>query len=111
MAQAASRGHFLRKFKAIAKEAGLNCGECETTISEGRFAKHQVTASCLTRPVGEKHYLHRLRKTCATFWHEKHIPIRTIQCWLSHKSLETTQKYLGIKDSAELQEQINAPKY
>jgi integrase len=104
-------GHFLRKFKAVAKEAGLNCGECETTISEGRFTKHPAEVSCLTRPVCEKHYLHRLRKTCATFWHEKHIPIRTIQYWLGHKSLETTQKYLGIKDSAELQEQINAPKY
>ena len=104
-------GHFLRKFKAVAKEAGLNCGECETTISEGRFTKHPAEVSCLTRPVCEKHYLHRLRKTCATFWHERHIPIRTIQYWLGHKSLETTQKYLGIKDSAELQEQINAPKY
>ena len=85
-------GHFLRKFKAVAKEAGLNCGECETTISEGRFTKHPAEVSCLTRPVCEKHYLHRLRKTCATFWHEKHIPIRTIQYWLGHKSLETTQK-------------------
>lgn len=104
-------GHFLRKFKSVAKAAGLNCGECETVISEGRFKKHQVEASCLTRPVCEKHYLHRLRKTCATFWHEKNIPLRTIQYWLGHKSLATTQKYLGIKDSAELQSQINAPKY
>lgn len=104
-------GHFLRKFKSIAKEAGLNCGECETVISEGRFEKKPVEASCLTRPVCEKHYLHRLRKTCATFWHEKNIPLRTIQVWLGHKSLNTTQKYLGIKDSAELQHQINAPKY
>ena len=104
-------GHFLRKFKSIAKEAGLNCGECETTVSEGRYTKHEVEVSCLTRPVCEKHYLHRLRKTCATFWHEKQVPIRTIQHWLGHKSLETTQKYLGITDSEELQTQINAPKY
>jgi integrase len=76
-------------------------------ISEGRFKKHQVEASCLTRPVCEKHYLHGLRKTCATFWHEKNIPLRTIQYWLGRKSLATTQKYLGIKDSAELQSQIN----
>jgi integrase len=41
-------GHFLRKFKAVAKEAGLNCGECETTISEGRFTKHPAEVSCLT---------------------------------------------------------------
>jgi integrase len=104
-------GHFLRKFKSVAKAAGLNCGDCETTISEGRYQKHQVEASCLTRPVCEKHYLHRLRKTCATFWHDSGIPLRTIQIWLGHKSLVTTQKYLGIRDSAELQGQINLPKY
>ena len=30
-------GHFLRKFKAIAKKAGLNCGHCKTTMIEGNI--------------------------------------------------------------------------
>ena len=33
-------GHFLRKFKVIAKRAGLNCGQCKTTIREGRYDNH-----------------------------------------------------------------------
>jgi len=85
--------------------------QIKTMISEGRHQKKQVEASCLTRPVCKEHYLHRLRKTTATFWHEKNIPLRTIQVWLGHKSLTTTQKYLGVKDSAELQNQINEAKY
>ena len=36
---------------------------------------------------------------------------RTIQHWFGHKSLETTMKYLGVKDSAGLQKEINLPMY
>src|SRR5206468_6507687 len=32
-----AEGHFLRKFKAIAKRAGLNCGNCKTTIKQGKY--------------------------------------------------------------------------
>jgi integrase/recombinase XerD len=91
-------GHFLRKFKKIAYRAGLNCGHCEPDCSDS--------------PEGcEKHYLHRLRKSRATFWHENGVSLRTIQNWLSHESLETTMQYLGIQDSAKLQREINAPMY
>jgi integrase len=88
-------GHFLRKFKAIAKRAGLNCGGCKTTITDGKFhLRKQVKVSCETRPVCEKHYLHRLRKTAATRWLHTGINIRKIQSWLGHSSLEVTQLYL-----------------
>jgi len=91
-------GHFLRKFKKVAYKAGLNCGHCEPDCSDS--------------PEGcEKHYLHRLRKSRATFWHENGVSLRTIQNWLSHESLETTMQYLGIQDSAKLQKEINAPMY
>jgi site-specific recombinase XerD len=36
------------------------------------------------------------------------IPIRTIQNWLGHKSLETTMIYLGVTDSEKLRSNINA---
>jgi integrase/recombinase XerD len=42
--------HFLRKLKAIAKRAGLNCGNCRTTLTEGRYEKRQVEVSCETHP-------------------------------------------------------------
>jgi integrase len=49
-------GHFLRKFKAIARRAGLNCGQCKVTIREGRYDnRHAVQVSCETRPVCEEH--------------------------------------------------------
>jgi integrase len=105
-------GHFLRKFKKIAFKAGLNCGECHTSRSEGRYEKTAVEKCCKDYSEGcEKHYLHRLRKTCATFWHTQGISLRTIQYYLGHKSLSTTQRYLGIQDASEIHAQINAPKY
>jgi integrase len=48
-------GHFLRKFKMIAKRSGLNCGQCKTTIREGRYDnRHEVERTCETRPVCEE---------------------------------------------------------
>jgi integrase/recombinase XerD len=88
-------GHFLRKFKAIAKRAGLNCGACRTKMMDGKFhLRKLVDVTCETRPVCEKHYLHRLRKTAATRWLHNGINIRKIQSWLGHSSLEVTQLYL-----------------
>jgi integrase len=88
-------GHFLRKFKAIAKRAGLNCGACKTKMMDGKFhLRKPVDVTCETRPVCEKHYLHRLRKTAATRWLHSGINIRKIQSWLGHSSLEVTQLYL-----------------
>jgi integrase/recombinase XerD len=101
--------HFLRKLKRIAKRAALNCGQCRTTLTEGRYEKRKkIEVSCKDRPVCEHFYLHRFRKTCATRWHESGIPIRTIQNWLGHKSLETTMIYLGVTDSEKLRTNINA---
>jgi integrase len=89
-------GHFLRKFKAIAKEAGLNCGDCETSLTENHLGRrHKVEASCLTRPICEKHYLHRLRKSCATRWLRAGLDLMRIKTWLGHQSLATTQIYLS----------------
>jgi integrase len=98
-------GHLLRKFKKLVFKAGLNCGHCH----KEEWGKDET---CSTKLEGcETHYLHRLRKTCATFWHHQGIPIRNIQKYLGHKSLDTTQKYLGLKDNSEIQDQINAPKF
>jgi integrase len=105
-------GHFLRKFKKLAFAAGLNCGKCKTVRNEGRHEKTPVQKCCATYNEGcELHYLHRLRKTRATFWHKEGVPLRTIQHWLGHKKLETTQKYLGIEDAHALVSKINKPMF
>jgi integrase len=100
--------HFLRKLKRIAFKAGLNCGQCKSDITVGKYDnKKLVTVSCKNRPVCEHFYLHRFRKTCATRWHENGIPINTIRAWLGHKNLQTTQIYLGVTDSSALRGQID----
>jgi integrase/recombinase XerD len=105
-------GHFLRKFKKVAFEAKLNCGKCKTTRQEGRYDKQTVEKVCSTYNEGcELHYLHRLRKTRATFWHTHQVPLRTIQYWLGHKDLNTTQKYLGIENSEAVVDKINKPMF
>jgi integrase len=81
--------------KSIAKRAGLNCGACKRTIKDGKYhLRRNVEVTCETRPVCEKRYLHRLRKTAATRWLHENINIWMIQSWLGHSSLEVTQLYL-----------------
>ena len=100
--------HFLRKLKTIALRAGLNCGQCKTTITKGSYdRKRLVEVTCAVEPVCQHWYLHRLRKTCATRWQEHGIPVRTIQAWLGHKNLETTMIYLGVTDVEKLRPQID----
>lgn len=100
--------HFLRKLKRIALRAGVNCGQCRTTVTKGKYkSKREVEVSCATDPVCEHVYLHRFRKTCATRWQEAGVPVRTIQHYLGHKSLETTQIYLGVSDSDKIRDKIN----
>jgi integrase len=129
-------GHFLRKFKAVAYRAGLNCGHCttETTQMNGEQRREEFnkkfgdglkqwdedfgaktkltrTVTCADAPTCQHFYLHRLRKTAATRWHEAGgIRVRTIQEWLGHKSLEVTQKYLGVADlhSPHIRQQVDA---
>jgi integrase len=86
----------------------LNCGHCTTTIRKGKYKwRKLVTVSCKTDSVCENITLHRLRKTCATRWSEAGIPVRTIQHYLGHKSLETTQLYLGVADANKMRDKIN----
>lgn len=100
--------HFLRKLKKIALRAGVNCGQCKTSITKGRWKRTLRAVTCKTDPVCEHIYLHRLRKTCATRWMEHGVPIRTVQSYLGHKKLDTTMLYLGVTDSSKLRSEINA---
>lgn len=48
-------------------------------------------------------HLHRFRDTAATRWLRAGIDVRTVQCWLGHESLATTQKYLEPSHDTERQ--------
>jgi integrase/recombinase XerD len=108
-------GHFLRKFKAIAKKAGLNCGRCKKDVKARRYRTQglegtPVQVSCATGPYCDKHYLHRLRKTAATRWLRAGFDLETIRVLLGHKSLSVTQLYLSDENNASkgVQEKFDA---
>lgn len=48
-------------------------------------------------------HLHRFRDTAATRWLRAGIDVRTVQSWLGHESLDTTQKYLEPSKETERQ--------
>ena len=48
-------------------------------------------------------HLHRFRDTAATRWLRAGIDVRTVQVWLGHESLATTQKYLEPSKETEAQ--------
>jgi integrase/recombinase XerD len=98
-------GHALRKLKTLALRAGLNCGNCRTTL---RRDGKDVEVSCKTEPTCEHWYLHRLRKTAATTWLSNKINLKDIQRWLGHKDLATTDRYLGATPPEKIKHEINA---
>lgn len=101
--------HFLRKVKRIAFKAKMNCGQCMRAAPNGGYKQtNRIPVSCANSPVCRNFTLHRFRKTCATRWMDAGIPIRTIQHWLGHKELETTQRYLGVGNIEELRGKIDA---
>jgi integrase len=71
-------------------------------------AGRALLVSCADRPVCEKHYLHRLSKTAATRWLRSGINLLDIQNWLGHKSLETTQIYLGYSKTSSNRAKVDA---
>lgn len=73
-------GHFLRMLQGLAKRSGLN----------GEWG------------------LHKFRKTFASLHHQNGVPVRTIQCWLRHSSLETTLRYLASGDDEAHRQKVNS---
>lgn len=81
-------GHMLRTLKELAFREGFNCGGCYNKAGQ----------CCKDAPICHKWILHRFRKTFATMHHRNGVPVRTIQAWLRHSSLDTTLRYLADSD-------------
>ncbi len=92
-------GHFLRKLKLIAYRARLNCGECV----------NRKGLSCKEHAVCSVWQLHSFRRSFATVHAEAGVPVRRIQKWLGHESLETTLRYLDATEhrSSQTREWVN----
>ncbi|WP_109486272.1 tyrosine-type recombinase/integrase [Occallatibacter savannae] len=91
------QGHFLRQLQNLAKRAGLNCGGCVNRKGE----------SCTDDAVCSNWGLHRFRKTFASLHHDNGVPVRTIQRWLRHSSLETTLRYLAAGQNKKYRAKVN----
>ena len=81
-------GHLLRQLKRVALAAGLNCGHC----------RNKNGLRCDQHPVCRRFDLHKFRKTFAGMHHESGVSMRTLQDWLGHADLATTQQYLAAAD-------------
>jgi integrase/recombinase XerD len=93
------QGHFLRMLKRIAYKNGLNCGECV----------NRTGLSCREHPVCTLWQLHSFRRSFATLHAEAGVPVRRIQKWLGHSSLEVALRYLDAAEhrSARTREWVN----
>jgi len=93
-------GHMLRILQRLAFRSGLNCGGCYNRAGQ----------CCKNKAICHHWGLHRFRKTFATMHHhEGDVPVRTIQRWLRHSSLDTTLRYLtgGDDRSVKTRQKVN----
>jgi integrase/recombinase XerD len=71
-ASGGAEGHFLKKCKALAKRAGLNCGHCV----------NKKGLSCFKHLVCDNWTLHKFRRTWATNHMLNGVPLPVIQQWI-----------------------------
>ena len=84
--------HFLEYLKAIAREAELNCGVCD---------------SCKERDECERFFLHKFRASYATRVLSK-TDVRTVMKLMGHSDLESTMRYLQPAKGEVMQNAVNA---
>jgi integrase len=89
--------HLLRSLKRLAKNAGLNCGQCD---------------SCIASSECEEFTLHRFRRTyITTMLRGLNGDLRTVQLYAGHKDLASTMRYLSPQSAPEAQAKVNAIKW
>jgi integrase len=91
-------GHLLRRLKSLARDAGLNCGECSTCVSSDR-------AEC------ERWFLHKFRATFCTTLLRAGMDLRTAQRLMGHSDIESTMRYLRPAETVEIQTRVNTIKW
>jgi integrase/recombinase XerD len=96
--------HLLKRLKALALKAGLNCGRC---VKKNK--KTGEIKTCDQFPVCKEWTLHRFRKTFATMHSDAGEKLENISAWLGHADLETTKAYLeiGHASSEQTRQQVN----
>ncbi|RZU39342.1 tyrosine-type recombinase/integrase [Edaphobacter modestus] len=86
-------GHLLRKLKFLARDAGLNCGEC---------------ATCRNQKVCERWFLHKFRASFITKLLRNGMDLRTVMKLSGHSDIESVMRYLRPAEGKEVQDRVNA---
>jgi integrase len=89
-------GHFLRKLKTLARNAGLNCNRCEGCARKGALAECQEWS------------LHRFRRTFCTMLLRNGVDLSTAQHLMGHNDLTSTMRYLRPAANVAVQDKINS---
>jgi len=84
----------LRTLKRLARQAKLNCGECDGCKARARECQQWT--------------LHKFRRTYCTTLLRSGLDLRTVQAYMGHADLASTMRYLRPASSAEAQAKINA---
>jgi integrase len=87
-------GHLLRKLKALARNAGLNCTRCEGCQRKGAFAECEVWS------------LHRFRRTFCTMLLRNGVDLPTAQRLMGHNDLASTMRYLRPAATEHIQSKV-----
>jgi integrase len=82
----------LRLLKGLVRDAGLNCGRCE---------------SCVARNECEKWFLHKFRATYCTQLLRSGLDLSTVQELMGHTDIASTMRYLRPQEKEHTQAKIN----
>lgn len=83
----------------MALRAGLNCGSCKDEKDDKR--------TCADAPICHRFFLHKFRHTFATMHLRDGVDLRTVQHWLGHADITSTQVYLHPDRGKEMLTKIN----
>jgi integrase len=89
-------GHLLRRLKKIVKNAGLNCGNCETCVSNNEC---------------QHWFLHKFRATYITTLLRSGMDLRTVMHLSGHADMESVMRYLRPAQGQAVQDRVNAIKW
>jgi integrase len=88
--------HLLRRLKVLVKNAGLNCGNCDTCVSEGEC---------------ERWFLHKFRANYITTLLRNEMDLRTVMQLSGHSDLESVIRYLRPAQGEAVQKRVNSIKW
>ncbi|MBB5329452.1 tyrosine-type recombinase/integrase [Tunturiibacter gelidoferens] len=89
-------GHLLRRLKALAKKAGLNCGNCD---------------GCVSSKECEVWFLHKFRANYITTLLRNGLDLRTVMALSGHADIASVMRYLRPAGTEVMQAKVDSIKW